>query len=139
MAKSSINIAGLISLATARKTTEIAMSQVIPDVGVKPGEMTVPTGGAYHPVPLNLSPTMTEALVLVLYSPKKLNIQVTSSDSGTPGPIRLGLKGLWVLTLTPEHGITAVSASNSGTDDVVLEYAIVAQETASDELAWWDD
>ncbi len=140
-ATSSFSLTGTATFATSRKSTPWALSQAIGEIEAKASELRIPSGGAYVSVPLGLSATVTEALLLVLYSPKKLIIEYTSSDADDPGPMKLGLKGLHVLTLSPGEGITTLRASNpSTTEDVTLEYGVCAKAAdADDDPDYWDD
>jgi hypothetical protein len=141
-ATSSIAIAGTIDATTTRKATETTVSQVVDEIEVKQGmEVRVPVGGGLVSVPLPFSTGIAEALILHLYSPKKLVLRITGSDVSHAGPIDLGIKGHWFITLTPGEGIAAISASNpSTTDDVTLEYSYGAKSAAGDDdPTYWDD
>ena len=140
-ATSSFNLAGILSIVTAKKQLTWPLSQIVSQLEIKTPEVLIPAGGALTSVPLNLSTGVTEALVVVLYAPKKLVVRYTTSDASHPGPVEMGIKGLHILTLSPGEGIVAISASNpSATEDVTLEYAVGAKAAVGDgDPDYWDD
>lgn len=135
---SSISVSGMLKAVTARKTGEFSLTQQIGDVEVKTPEINVPAGSTVT-VPLNLSDGVTEALMLVWYARKTLTLSLTSAHGVTPGPMTINVKGLSFLTLAPGAGIAAMSATNDGTEDVNLDYAVVAISTTGDTPEFWDD
>lgn len=140
-ATSSFNLAGLLKIVTARKENEISLSQILAEVEAKGYEVLIPAGGVLTAVPMPFSGGVTEALVVALYAPKKLTLRITSADGSHPGPMELGIKGWWFVTLNPGAGITAISASNaSSTSNVTLEVYFGAKQSAGDpDPSYWTD
>lgn len=134
MGTSAISIAGELKVATARRTSDIGISQAIADLEVKSFEVTVPYGAALTTIPLQLSGGVTEALFLHLYCPMKIIVEVTTSDLTSPGPVRFGMKGHVVLTLTPGEGVTLLKAINPHTAcDTTLEVVVGAKSAPTDD------
>lgn len=134
---SSINITGNVKLASVKRLTDFPLSQIIGDVEVKHGDLNISSGGSPVSVPLSFASGVTETLFLLLYSPKPLIIIVTGKNGDVPGPIRLGLKGFSMFTLTPGNGITVLQAVNPNNDDVTLEYVYASLENASEIADYW--
>lgn len=138
--QSTIALTGEVVIATARRTTSIALTQSIGELEVKgPLELTI-APGATVALPLSFSTGVTEALFLLIYAPSKVVVRVTGSDVSHPGPIEKGLKGYWIETFTPGEGVTAISMTNpSTTDAVTIEYGYGALGDSADAPAFWDD
>jgi len=137
---SSFNLAGTLTVATSRRSSPLALSQVIGEVEAKSLEINVPYGGTETTVPLGLSSGVTEALIVAFYSAEELILELESSDSTEAGPIRLGIKGHWIMTLSPDEGITSVKAVNpSTTTDRTLEYVVGSIAKSGDTPEYWDD
>lgn len=138
--QSTISIVGEVQITTARRSTSIALSQSIGELEVKgPLELTV-AAGASVALPLSFSAGVSEALFLLLYSPKKAVVRITGSDVSHPGPMEKGLKGYWMETFSPGEGVTAITVTNpSTTEAITLEYAYAAKGDASDAPTYWND
>lgn len=137
--QSTVSVTGSIDIASARRSSNIALTQSIGEVETKgPVELTLGAGET-RALPLDLSTGVDEVLFLYLYSPKKLVVRVTGKDASHPGPIEKGLKGIWMETFTPGEGVTAITVTNPGTDPVTIEYAYAAKADAADVPAYWND
>lgn len=138
--QSTFAITGELNVATARRATAIALTQSTTGLEAKgPLELTI-AAGATVALPLTFSAGVAEALFLYLYSPKKMVVRVTGTDASHPGPMELGLKGIWMQTFTPGEGVAAVSITNpSTTEAVTIEYAYAALADAADAPEYWDD
>jgi hypothetical protein len=122
MASSTMQLLGQILTAGGRRTTNFPLTNTIDRLEVKPLEITVPAGGGATVVPLALSTGVTEALVIALYTSRRLDVTLTDSNGDT---VTIGVKGTQLLTMYPGKGITAISASNpSSSDEQLLEYII---------------
>lgn len=148
----SVAIAGTIDFVTSGRADEIALSQAVDGVQVKTTKMTIPHQGTPSPtptpvaIPLNMSPGVTEALVLHLECAEQLFLDITTNNATHPGPVRIAIKGDTFLTLAPTNplsgsfvpsgAIIAISALNfSTTDDVELAVTLAAQAQTSDPIS----
>ena len=135
MATGSINICGMIRVASSRGTSEFPLSQVIADVEVKQNEITLAGGATNVALPLALSAGVSEALMLVIYTPAKARLHITATNGG---PAPLGIKGTFIMTLNPGDGITGVTIDNlSAIDELVVSWIVVAQDASADVPGWW--
>lgn len=143
-ATSSFNLTGLLKLATARRTTPLVLSQIIAEIEGKASEVNVPANTtSVQSIALGLAPGVTEVLFMALYAPKALIIEMTFTDTNnsqaTAGPVRMGLKGHHIMTLSPGEGLTALGAINLSTsEDVTLDYMFGAIEKAGDIPSFWE-
>ena len=121
---SSINLAGTLNVATPRRVSPIVLSEIIESIEAKQFDFNIAANAADVNIPLMFPSGVTEALILHLYSPKKLVLELTGSDA-TPGPMKIGLKGHMLLTMQPDEGITTLRVTNpSTTEDVNLEVVV---------------
>jgi hypothetical protein len=138
---STIGAVGTINVTTPRRSTTFGISQVIDGIECKWKEITIVHGGSagsLTSIPLDLSVGVTEALVLILECSLPIVIQLTSSDTTSPGPIFFGLKGLSFLTFTPGEGIVTLRAYNADpSNDAVLEIGIGALGNVTDQPTFW--
>jgi hypothetical protein len=134
-ASSTIDLTGTLTLTTTRKTDPVTITQTIDLIEAKDFELTIPHAGALATIALCLSPGVTEALFVHLYCPKNLLLKLTSSDTTTPGPMSVGLRGHWMMTLYPGEGITQIQVQNPDqANDVTLQVAIGALGQLGDTL-----
>jgi hypothetical protein len=133
----SVSIAGKLTIDGNVRSVPFPLSQIIADVESKVIDLRIPNDGLPVAAPLCLSSDITEALVLVIYSPSTVDVTMTTS-TGTPGPVVFKMRGLSMLTLAPDGGVVELSFSQSGTGDVTVTYAVVtAQGTTTP--TWWAD
>ena len=129
---SSVNVAGIIKLVTARKSVEIGVSQIIDELVISSRDILVPIATADQVIHFGDE----EVLFLHMYSPKTLLIELESNDTVT-GPVKLGLLGHWFLTMSPGAGITSLKVGNESlVDDVSLEI-VIGQATAGEVPPYW--
>lgn len=124
----SLNLAGKLTLVSSTRKTEEGLHLVIGDAEVKFSELTVQDDTPVT-LPLNLSPSVTEALMLVLYCARVLDVTLTAS--GSSDTITLKMKGYSILTLAPEGGLTQVQVASPEADpaeNLNVFYAVVAAE-----------
>lgn len=133
----SVSIAGKLVVDGNVRSVPFPLSQIITDVESKVIDLRVPNDGLPVAAPLCFSSDITEALVLVIYSPSTVDVTMTTSTA-TPGPVVFKMRGLSMLTLAPDGGVVELSFSQSGTSDVTVTYAVVtAQGTTAP--TWWAD
>lgn len=134
-----LNLAGQLRLVTGQRETVEGLHVAIGDVELKFSELTIRDSTPVT-IPLNLSPTITEALVLVLYCAKTLTVTLAGAGSGNEVDLRM--KGLTLMTLAPEGGVTRVDvASLNPTPEANLSlfYAVATAEPDKDPPAYWDE
>ncbi len=120
MSGSSVNLAGTLKITTARRIADVALTEVIDGLDVLQFDFMVAQSASNVAVTFPSS----EALVLHLYSPAKLILELTGSDT-IDGPIRVGLKGHLLLTCQPGEGIVSLRVTNpDAVNNVVLEVVI---------------
>jgi len=135
----SISLEGQVIDASNPSGGETSLAQLITGLEVKKHGFTVPKGGATHSVPLALSPTVASALVLCIIAPKTLYLILTG-QSATPGPIKLYVKGVQLLTLAPGGGIVSMSVINpSTTDDIEMQILVGAQGPSGEVPEFYTD
>jgi hypothetical protein len=68
----------------------------------------------------------------------KAVLVLRSSDANAPGPIALGIQGIYIMTLYPGEGITSIQAYNPDPqNDVILEVATVSLGNSNDTPSFW--
>ncbi len=140
---SSINIRGTMDVETARRSGELALSQILTDIEVKQLEACIPANTASPlSVPLPMNSGVTELLFIHVYSPKAIILVMEFTDTNnagaSDGPVRLGLKGMLTLTLSPGEGLKTLAALNlSTTDDVTIDYVTGAKKNNVDQPEYW--
>ncbi len=135
---SSIDVAGMLSVATGNRLAQLPLSTSIGDLQVKTIPFTIAAGGAYVSFPLTLPAGVTEALYVAIFSNKTLRVRVTSADATNPGPCALGIRGHWSMVLAPGEGITALSMSNPDTgEDANVEVVIGCKVDNGDDPDFW--
>lgn len=136
---SSLNLAGNLVVVTARRESKIALSQIVGQIEAKQQEFNIPAGTTQS-VALPFSSGVTEALVVHFYCPKTLHIEFSSSDTTTPGPVRVGIKGHWLMTMAPAEGmISPISVINPDlNNDITLEMVVAAVQDAADTPEFWE-
>lgn len=140
-----VDIAGMVNLAGAMYAgLAFSLSQTISEMQLKPGELTIPPGGAFVTIPLNLSDGVTEVLFMLLHSAKPVRVELTSADNqsppdgGVPGPIVQGLKGIALWTFSLGDGLVGLRVANPDPIDAVqFTYVLAAQGTAEDIPPFW--
>jgi len=131
-----ISIAGEVKVVTGQTANSLVLSQDIGGIQAKANAVNVPAGAVDQALPLLLSPDIDEALVVAWHCASPLLLSITSG-AATPGPVVLRIQGLSFITLAPGGGVTALSVSNAGTDDVELEYYVGALRASDDEPDFW--
>lgn len=134
-----VALAGNITLASGRRSTNIALSESIPGVETKGTLELNIAAGATVSLPFLFAAGITEVLWLYIYTPKKVNLTITGKDAVTPGPIKRGLKGIMMDTFLPGEGITALTITNTYTSPITIEYAYACLADVNDAPDYWND
>lgn len=130
----SIDLTGTVKAVSSRMDHTVSLVQTLTDVESKNLSFQVSRGASAVSLPLGLSTGVTEALLVLIYSPKKLVLRITGADASHPGPVELGIKGFFLLTLTPGEGVASIDVSNpSATEDVTIEYTVAAKAASTDD------
>lgn len=135
-AQSTIGVEGKISVASGKSDAPSYIALAIEEVEAKSYEVTIGAASTGS-IPMPFSSGVDEAIVLALYSPKHVLVQVTGK-SATPGPVKLGLKGWWLLTMAPGEGITALSVTNSQTEPVTLNVILGTKAPDNATPPFWE-
>jgi hypothetical protein len=134
---SSFSLTGMASFVSARREQNIGLSTAVGSLDVGGSETLVPAG-ATKSIPLNFSGDVDEAVILHLYSPKKILVAITDSFGDAAS---LGLKGHSLLTMYPGAGVSTLSATNpSTTENVTISVSYGAKQMQSDpDPEYWKD
>lgn len=130
---SCIDLRGTIESTTARRSTLRTLVQTVGDIEAREFDVTIPHAGNLT-LPLGFSAGVTEALILCIYSPKKVTVTITTTATdagGSSGPCTFGLKGTMFLSCPPGEGIATVKVKNlSETEDITIEYMVGTKSVA---------